>query len=147
MFNKARKKLRDKRTVWKYKEQLQKERKYYSQTASGTSDTDRKSRALTVGECCLKTLEGVGALNLEHKLIPGTLEYMINQVKVQDDTGRKGFDYYVTYQVRADEPAYTEEQIKEKVKDLAGRLKIETEELFGDEEPEEEDGDSSLRSE
>jgi len=73
--------------------------------------------------------------------MPGTLEYMINQVKVKDDTGRKGFDYFVTYQVMADEPAFTKEQIREKLTDLVGRLKLETEELFADEEEgSEEDG-------
>ena len=81
----------------------------------------------------------MGALNLQHALIPGTLEYIIDQQKVQDDTGRKGFRYQVTYAVKADEPAFTEEQIDEKCRELAGKLKLETEELFAKEQAEDED--------
>ena len=83
-----------------------------------------------MGECCIRTLEAIGKLNLEHKLIPGTLDYMIEQQKVVDETGRKGFEYRVTYCVTADEPAFTEEEIEKEVKELAEKLKIETAEMF-----------------
>ena len=147
-WGKSKKKLKDLQQLYKYKCRLEAERKIYTQTAEAYSDTDRKSRCLTIGECCIQTLEAIGQLNLQHQLIPGTLEYMINQQKVKDDTGRKGFFYQVSYMVKADEPAYTDEQIKDKVKDLARRLKMETNELFAkQEEPEEKEGDSSLRSE
>lgn len=142
MFNKAKKKLRDRKTVAGYRDRLRAERKIYTQTAETYSDTDRKSRCLAVGECCIQTLEAIGQLNLQHRLIPGTLEYMIDQQKVQDETGRKGFRYQVQYMVRADEPAYTEDQIREKTEDLARRLHVETEEMFGKVEEEDEDNKS-----
>lgn len=138
VLGKARKKLKDYQTLRKYAAKLAAARKVYTQTTEAYSDTDRKSRALTAGECVLKTLEAVGQLNLEHKLIPGTLEYMIDQQKVQDDTGRKGFRYQVAYQVSADEPRFTQEEIRAEIEDLAKRLKIENEYLFGKQEEEEE---------
>ena len=131
IFGKARKKARDIRTIRKYAQQLRRERKVYTQTAETYSDTDRKSRALAVGECCLKTIEAVRGMVKAHKMIPGSLEYMIDEMKVKDDSNRKGFKYRVSYMIMADEPRYTEEEIREEIEDLAKRLKIETEEIFG----------------
>ena len=133
MFGKTRKKIDDLRTVWKYRRRLERERKCYTQTSQGISQNDRKSRCLTLGECALQNIEAVGALNLKHKLFPDSLHYMITQQKVEDETGKKGFQYGVTYYVTADEPAFTQEQIKEKVKDLMKRLKLETKEMFAEE--------------
>ena len=143
VFGKTRKRIQDKITINKYRSRLKAARKIYTQTAEAYSDTDRKSRAAAAGECVLQALEGVGKLNLEHKLIEGTLEYMIDQRKVQDETGRKGFRYQIAYQVMADEPRFTEDEIREELEELAKKLKIETEELFGPEEPDgnEETGD------
>lgn len=142
MFGKTRKKIKDLKQLWNYKARLEAELKIYTQTAEAYSDTDRKSRCLTAGECVIRTLEAVGQVNLQHELIPGTLEYMIDQQKVKDDTGRKGFCYRVTYMVRAKEPMFTPKEIKEKVKDLGRRLKVETDEMFAEpeeDEPEEEE--------
>ena len=137
-FWKKRKQLKDWQTVRKYGERLRAERKIYTQTATTYSETDRKSRCLAVGECCIRALEAIGELNLQHRLVPGTLEYMINQQRVKDDTGKKGFRYDVTYQVKSEEPKYTEDEIRDELKDVAKRLKLETEEMFKEDEEEEE---------
>lgn len=130
LFGKTRKRLKDYQTLQKYAARLAAARQGREQTATGYSDTDRKSRAACLGECALKILEAVDKLQQEHAIIPGRLQYMIRCEKVQDPTGRKGFKYSVAYQATIDEPAYTEDQIREQVEDLARKLKMETEELF-----------------
>lgn len=144
VFGKTRKRIKDLTTVWKYRKRLEAQRKIYTQTSQAMSENDRKSRCMALGECALQNMEAVGALNLKHKLFPDSLHYMLTQQKVEDETGKKGFSYGVTYFVTADEPAYTQEQIRAEVETLAKQLKLETEELFGKEQAEDDgSGESS----
>jgi hypothetical protein len=82
----------------------------------------------------IQLLEQVAELNMKHKLIPGSLEWVIGQQKVQDDTGRKGFQYTVLAHVMADEPRWTEEEIRKEIEDTRKRMRLETEAMFADEE-------------
>ena len=134
-------------TLRKYEIRLRKERKVYMKEAAAYSLSDRKSRAMALGECCLKILEDVKDLNGKHKLIDKSLEYMIDEQKVVDPDGRKGFKYRVIYSVLADEPRFTEEEIRRELEDTARRLKLETEELFRKEEADEKDGKGSQAAE
>jgi len=117
-------------TLRKYEIRLRRERKNYMKEAECYSLSDRKSRAMAVGECCLQVLEDVRELNRTHKLIDKSLEYMIDEQKVIDPDGRKGFRYRVIYSVLADEPKYSEAQIRAELEDTARRLKLETQEIF-----------------
>ena len=130
MFDKMKKKRDDIQTLRKYEARLRAMRKEYIQAADAYSLSDRKSRAAAVGECCLAIMDKVRELAGKHKLIEGSLEYMIDEQKHIDTDGRKGFHYMVTYHVVADEPKYTEEEIRAEIEDTAKRLRIETEELF-----------------
>ena len=135
------------RTLRKYEIRLRKERKVYMKVAEAYCLSDRKSRAMTLGECCLKILEDVKELNTRHKLIDNSLEYMIDEQKVIDPDGRKGFKYKVLYSVLADEARFTEEEIRRELEDTARRLKLETEEIFRKEGPDEQDGKGSKAEE
>jgi len=134
-----RKLAKDWRTIKKYKEQLQAQRKEYAQIASGYSMSGRRSRALAVGECVIQCMENLRKLNGEKNLLDGTLFWNIIEERVKDTDGRKGFKYSVVYHVKSDEPAYTEEQIRDEIKKTAEQIRQETGEMFGeislDEEP------------
>ena len=130
MFNKTRKKLKDYQTLRKYAARLAAMRVTCSQTATRLCETDHKSRVEAVGECCMTILDKVEELRRTRKVMDRTLVFMISDQKVQDPTGKKGHQYQVSYQVTVDEPALTEEQIQEEVKELAEKLHMETEELF-----------------
>ena len=138
MFNKTRKKLRDYQTLRRYAARLAAQRVTCSQTAKRLCYTDHKSRVEAVGECCMTILDAVEALRRSRKVMDNTLVFMLSDQKVQDPTGKKGHQYQVSYQVTVDEPAFTEDEIKEEVKKLAEKLHMETEELFRKPEEEEE---------
>lgn len=129
--------LRDKRTVEAYREQLKRERKPYGQKATARAINNRRARALAIGEAALKIMDGVRECSKQHLLMPGTLMYMINEKVIYPQPGtkdRKEYEYDVMYQVLANEPAYTEEEIERKCEDLTFRLAMETDEMYPDEE-------------
>ena len=149
VFGKGMKKLKDYQTLRKYAARLAAQRVTCSQTATRLCYTDHKSRVECVGECCLKILEKVEELRRTRPVMDNTLVFMITDQKVKDAAGIKGHQYQVSYQVTVDEQAYTEDEIKAEVTELAKKLKIETEELFRKpEETEEEhgEGDSQGKS-
>lgn len=133
-FYRKKKQMKDLQALRKYKQRLEAERKPYEKKAEIYTDTDRKSRCMGAGECVIQLLEQVAELNMKHKLIPGSLEWVIGQQKVQDDTGRKGFRYTVLAHVMADEPRWTAEEIRKEIEDTRKRMRLETAAMFEDEE-------------
>ena len=138
----------DEITVEAYRKDLENERKVYMQKASARAINNRRARALAVGECCLKAMDGVREVSKVHPLMVGSLAYMIDEKVIYPVAGakQKEFEYEVMYQVTSNEKAWTKEEIEEKVGDLEFRLAMETDEMFP-EEGEKDGGDSSLRSE
>ena len=101
------------------------------------STTDRRSRALALGECALQVMENFHKLQKEreesrHPLIEGSLFWMLKEDKVKDTDGKKGFRYRVMLKVQSQEPYYTEDEIREELHKTYLQFKAETEEMFGE---------------
>ena len=130
----------DEITVEGYRKDLENERKVYMQKASARAINNRRARALAVGECCLKVMDGVRECSKAHALAAGTLVYMIDEKVIYPVAGekQKEFEYEVMYQVTSIEKAWTPEEIEEKVGDLEFRLAMETDEMFPEDEKERE---------
>ncbi len=124
----------DGETLEKYKEQLQNTAKAYMQTFSAFSVNQRKSRAAAAGECVLKALDEVKGLIKTKPMKAGTLDFIINEVKVKDPDGKKGWRYEISYRMVSYERKYTDEEIKKELEETAAKLKAETEEMFPEEE-------------
>ena len=131
------KREKDEETALAHEKTLNNTVKNYRFTVSDYTTGGRKNRALAVGECILQASEKLERESMNHHFAKGTLGWNITEERVKDDTGHKGYKYTVTCVIATDEPAYTQEEITEKVKDLRERLAAETEEMFA-EDPEEE---------
>ena len=123
-------------TVEKYRQDLLNERKVYMQKATARAVNNRRARALAVGECALKAMDGVRECSRAHRLAAQSLMYMIDEKIIYPVAGsrEKNFEYDVMYQVTSDEKAWTQEEIEEKTEDLRKRLAMETDEMFPEEE-------------
>ena len=126
-----RKRRADERTLVKYEKQLRNQRKEYGQYAQSYALTGRKNRAGAVGECVLKLLENLRKLNGEKKLLNGTLFWTVDEVHLKDTNGRKGYQYTVTWRVKSEEAAFTDEQIREEITKTEELIRRETDEMFG----------------
>lgn len=133
------KERKDQKTIQKYAEKMRKQGKAYMQTFSAFAINQRRSRAAAAGECVLQAMDAVRGLSRTKPLKDGTLDYMINEKKVQDPDGRKGFQYEITYRVVSYERAFTDDQIRKGTEELAEKLRKETEEMFA-EDPAEDPG-------
>ena len=140
-MNKHQKVKRDHDTIKRYRKQLINERQVYTRMAQAYSTTDHKSRAQAIGECALQLIEDIRLLNSQKQLVPGSLYYTMTENKVKDTDGKKGFEYTMTYFVKANEAAWDKEQINAKLYDLYDRLQKETQEMFPDEPAEEQKTD------
>ena len=122
----------DEMTVEKYREELKKRRMPYGGVAKARAINNRRARALALGECALKIMDKVRECSKAHQLMPGTLQYMIDEAVVYpvDGVRQKCFDYQVMFQVYGSEPEYTDEEIEKECEDLKRRLAEETEEMF-----------------
>lgn len=131
---------RDSKTLKKYEKRLEDERMRYIQTFDAYAINQRRSRAAAIGECALQAREAIYSLKKTKPLVNGTLEYMINEQKVVDPDGKKGFHCSVTFAVSSEEPAHTKEWIKKEIADTFEKMMRETDEMFppeGEEESEE----------
>lgn len=133
-FTREQKEAEDRKSLENYEERLKRTAKAKSQQFSAFAINQRKSRAAAIGECALQALDAVYALNKKTQLQTGTLVFLINENKVEDPDGKKGFQCSVTYRVVSYEPAYTEEEIREMVEDTRRKMAAETEEMFPEEE-------------
>ena len=136
-MNKRQKIKQDRRALKLYEKKLKARRKEYIYGAQAYSDTDRKSRALAMGECALQAYEYLKKLqnDLAKKkieLVNGTLWWSLQQQRVKDTDGKKGFHYKVIFNVKSTEPYYTEDEIREELHSTYKLYKAETEEMFGE---------------
>lgn len=130
---KFQKRMKDRKTIAGYEKSLRNERKVYVQSFSALSATGRKNRALAIGECCLRGMEKLTELiNKQPRVefVKGSLFWNLNEQRVKDETGEKGFSYTVTFRVQSYEPAWTEEEIRKKVEQAAHLVKKETDEMY-----------------
>ena len=126
----------DEMTVEKYRQQMKAAKMPYMGKAEGRAVNNRRARALTLGECALKIMDQIRECSKGHELINGTLQYMLDEAVVYPIPGvnETQFEYKVMYQVLANEPRYTDEEIQRECEDLTFKLRMETDEMFPEEE-------------
>lgn len=132
---------KNKKALAEYEKQLRNRRKEYCQIATAESLTGRRNRALAVGECVLQLYDALKKLNGEKNLLNGTLFWTVQETRLKDTDGKKGFLYHVAYHVKSDEDFYTEKEIRQEIENTKAVMDAETEEFFAedDDEPAEED--------
>ena len=127
----AMKRDRDTDTVIAYGQKLARTTKMYSRQAEAYSTGGQKGRAYAIGACVLELVAQIEKDAKDRKFVPGTMEWTINEDRVKDDDGKKGYKYTIAFHVASAEPVYTEEQIEEMTEDLRLKLEAETAEMFG----------------
>lgn len=130
---KFQKRMKDRKTIESYEKRLRNQRAEYAQAFSAISETGRKNRALAIGECCLQAMEKLSELINKQppvEYVKGSLYWNLNEQRVKDETGEKGFKYTVVFHVQSYEPAWTEEEIRQKVAEAERRIKKETDEMY-----------------
>lgn len=135
---KFQKKLRDKKTVKTYRKNLEVERKVYRQVFSTFTTGGQKNRAMALGAACLEGIKAIDKLVNQRPLIPfvkGSLIWNINERRVKDDIGQKGYNYSVSFNLQSYEPAWTKEEIDRMVEETKEKLRAETEEMFSKDAP------------
>ena len=136
-MNKKQKIQMDRKSVLKYKAQLEARRKEYVQYAQAYSGTGRRMRSNAVGECVLQLMESLRELNREKTLVEGSLFWTINEQKVKDTDGKKGYHYLATWHVKSTEPYYTKEEIEEEIHETYKKMLLETDEMYSEQPAEE----------
>lgn len=121
---------KDSKALRKYGKRLREERKTYSQIFHAYAINQRKSREAALGACALKAVDAVRELSRTKPLVAGTLEYIINEQKVKDETEQKGFYCSVTFHVVSNEPAYNPEDIQKELESTFEKMMRETDELY-----------------
>lgn len=130
---KFQKRMKDRKTIESYEKRLRNQRAEYAQAFSAISETGRKNRALAIGECCLQAMEKLNELINKQppvEYVKGSLYWNLNEQRVKDESGEKGFKYTVVFHVQSYEPAWTEEEIRQKVAEAERRIKKETDEMY-----------------
>lgn len=128
----------DSKALKKYAKRLRDERKTYEQKFEAYSINQRKSRALALGSCALKAIDAVRELAKVKPLVAGTLEYVMNEQKVTDEAGAKGFYCSVIFHVVSDEPAHDPEDIRKEIEETFEKMMRETDAMYPPEEKHEE---------
>ena len=135
-MNKRQKIKKDQRTLRLYEKQLRNRRQEIGRQAEAYSLTGRKQRIAAIGESVLKLLEDLHRIQDEQQrkgkpLLNGTLFWGINEERVQDTDGKKGFHYRLFFMVKSEDAYYTEEQIRKELRETYAKLKAETDEMYG----------------
>ena len=127
---------KDSKALKKYAKRLRDERMVYIQKFEAFAINQRKSRELALGACALKAMDRVRKLAKVKPLIAGTLEYLITENKVHDETGQKGFHCTVSFRVVSEEPAHDPKDIQKEIEETFEKMMRETDEMFPPEEQE-----------
>ena len=121
---------KDSKALRKYGKRLREERKTYEQKFEAYAVNQRKSREAALGACALKAIDAVRELSKVKPLVGGTLEYVINEQKIKDETGQKGFYCSVIFHVVSNEPAHDAEDIQKELENTFEKMMRETDELY-----------------
>ena len=121
----------------KYMKQLQDRRREVGFKADVYSQTGKRNRINALGECVLSMLGRLHKMQAElktqgHELLNGSLVWGVDEQRVKDTDGKKGFHYTVFFMVKTDEPYYTSEEIAKEMRETYEKLKAETEEMYGE---------------
>lgn len=121
---------KDSKALRKYGQRLREERKTYEQKFEAYAINQRKSREAALGACALKAIDAVRELSKVKPLVAGMVEYVINEQKVKDETGQKGFYCSVIFHAVSYEPAHDEEDIQKELENTFEKMMRETDELY-----------------
>jgi len=136
-MNKRQKFKNDRRELKRYEQRLRARREEIGRQAESWSQTGRKQRIAAIGESVLKLLEDLHRIQEEQQrkgkpLVNGTLFWGINEERVQDTDGRKGFHYRIFFAVKSEDQYYSEEEIRKELRETYAKMKAETEEMYGE---------------
>ena len=136
-MNKRQKIKQDQRELKRYEKRLRARRQEIGRMAEAYSKTGRKQRIAAIGESVLKLLDDLHRIQAEQDekkkpLVNGTLFWGINEERVKDTDGVKGFHYRVFFMVKSEEDFYTEEEIRKELRETYAKMKAETEEMYGE---------------
>jgi hypothetical protein len=136
-MNKRQKIKQDQKELKRYEKRLRQRRQEIGRQAESWSLTGRKQRIAAIGESVLKLLDDLHKIQAEQEqkkkpLVNGTLFWGINEERVQDTDGRKGFHYRIFFCVKSAEDYYTEEEIRKELRETYAKMKAETEEMYGE---------------
>ena len=101
-----------------------------------------RNRVNAIGESVLKLLEDFNTQQAElarrgQKMLDGTLFWLVEEQRVKDTDGKKGYRYTIAYLVKTSEPKYTPEEIEKEVRETYEQMKRETDEMYAEDEEEE----------
>lgn len=135
-MNKKQKIKKDQRTLQLYERQLRARRQEIGRMVECYSKSGRKNRIAAIGEGVLKLLEGLQKIQEEQErkkkpLLDGTLFWNVYEERVKDTDGVKGFHYKICFAVKSEDAYYTEEEIRQELRDTYHKLHAETEEMYG----------------
>ena len=136
-MNKRQKIKKDKRTLRLYEKKLRARRQEIGRIGEAYSMTGRKQRIAAIGETVLKLLDDLHRITEEQQakgkpLVNGTLFWGVNEERVQDTNGVKGFHYRIFFCVKSEDDYYTEEEIRKELRETYAKMKAETEEMYGE---------------
>lgn len=135
-MNKRQKIKKDQRTLRLYEKQLRARRQEIGRMVECYAKSGRKNRIAAIGEGVLKLLEDLQEIQAEQErkkkpLLNGTLFWNVNEERVRDTDGIKGFHYKICFAVKSEDAYYTEEQIRTELRETYQKLHAETEEMYG----------------
>ena len=128
---------KDRHTLAKYMKRLEGMRREIMRKSEVYCLTGRRNRVKAIGESVLKLLEDFHKQQFQlqqggHKMLDGTLFWLVEEQRVVDTDGKKGFRYLISYCVKTDEAKYTKEEIQQEMEETYQKLKAETEEMYGE---------------
>ncbi len=128
---------KDRHTIAKYMNKMRSMRAEICRKAEVFSLGGHRQRVNAIGECVLKLLDDFNQQQAElakrgKKMLDGTLFWLIEEQRVKDTDGKKGYRYNIAYLVKTDEPKYTEAEIQKEMEETYQKLKAETEEMYGE---------------
>lgn len=133
---------RDAKDLKAYRKRLEQEKLTYRQTFCMVAINQRREREAAIGKCALEAIEKIKELRDRKSLVPGSLYFALNEEKIKDPYGKKGYKYSVEFCVTSYEDAHSKEDIDKEIESTFEKMMAETDELFPAEVK-----DSSLRSE
>ena len=133
---------KDQHAVNKYMKKLQNMRKEITRKSTIYSEGGHRNRVNAIGESVLKLLDDFNKQQADlarrgHKMLDGTLFWLVEEQRVKDTDGKKGYRYTIAYLVKTNEPKYTPEEIEKEVRETYELMKRETDEMYAEDEDEE----------
>ena len=128
---------KDRHSIAKYMKRLRGMRAEICRKAEVYCTGGHRQRVNAIGESVLKLLADFNEQQAElakrgQKMLDGTLFWLVEEQRVKDTDGKKGYRYRIAYMVKTSEPKYTEAEIQQELEETYQKMKAETEEMYGE---------------